>query len=154
MPAPPFRLFTVLLLLGFTTAGCAAPAPRSPASALHTSSLELATTLVGTPYRYGGDSPQAGFDCSGLIYYAYGQNGREVPRTVLGQYRASAPVLPRELRPGDLVFFRTEQRRVSHVGIYLGDGRFVHAPSSGRNVSIGRVDHPYWRKRFIRGGRL
>lgn len=145
----------LLLLLLLAGTGCAGtPVPREPHTGPVPTSVKVAKTLIGTPYVYGGHSPERGFDCSGLVYYSHAQTGRELPRTVLEQYRHSRPVLSRELRPGDLVFFRTTRRRVSHVGIYLGDGRFVHAPSSGKTVSVGSFDNDYWRKRFIRGGRF
>ncbi len=136
------------LLLG----ACAWAPPRSAHA--QAGIVGTAREVLGTPYRFGGASPQRGFDCSGLVYYSYHHAGLDVPRTVLGQYRASRPVLGRDLRPGDLVFFRTLRKRVSHVGIYLGGGRFVHAPSSGAKVRIGTLHNDYWRTKFIRGGRF
>ena len=114
----------------------------------------MAMGLLGVPYRYGGASPERGFDCSGLVYYVLRHSGAEVPRLTNEQYTQSLPVGLTELRPGDLVFFRTEGLSVSHVGIYLGDEQFIHAPSSGRAVTIERLDVPYWRERFLRGGRI
>lgn len=146
--------FCALSLTVFALASCAAPHSRDTGPRGAPASVAVAETLIGTPYVYGGDSPRQGFDCSGLVYYSHVQAGHDVPRTVLGQYRGSRPVLGRDLRSGDLVFFRTSRQRVSHVGIYLGDGRFVHAPSSGKTVTIGSFDNEYWRTRFIRGGRF
>lgn len=139
-------------LLTLVLGGCAASPPHPAANGAQV--IDVARAELGTPYRYGGASPQRGFDCSGLVYYSFRHAGYSVPRTVLGQYRASEPVLGRDLRPGDLVFFRTLRKRVSHVGIYLGDGRFLHAPSSGSKVRIGTLDSDYWRAKFIRGGRF
>ena len=102
-----------------------------------------AAQLVGRPYRYGGTTP-AGFDCSGLIQYSYRQAGLVVPRSTEDQRRASR--LVRDLQPGDLLFFDQEGKKNSHVGIYLGRGEFVHAPSSGKRVRRDRLDSPYWKK--------
>lgn len=150
---PRHSLLAISLLL-FATSGCAGAPPARDAYGTQAATVKVAQQLIGTPYVYGGHSPERGFDCSGLVYYSHAQAGQQLPRTVLGQYRSSRPVLSRELRPGDLVFFRTTRQRVSHVGIYLGEGRFVHAPSSGKAVTVGSFDQSYWRKRFIRGGRF
>lgn len=103
-----------------------------------------AARLVGTAYRYGGSSPTTGFDCSGLIHYSYRQAGMILPRSTAEQRRASIRVS--DLRQGDLVFFDQEGKKNSHAGIYLGNGDFVHAPSSGKRVRIDRLDSPYWQK--------
>lgn len=115
--------------------------------------VAVARSMIGAPYRYGGMTPQ-GFDCSGLVYYAYREVGIAVPRTTRGQLRSSHPVRLSEVRPGDLLFFRLSGRKVSHVGIYAGDGRFIHAPSKGKRVSYAEAESPYWRSRLIRAGRL
>jgi cell wall-associated NlpC family hydrolase len=110
---------------------------------------------VGTPYRYGGDSAETGFDCSGLVWRVYRQaTGIALPRDTYGISRTGIAVPPRELQPGDLVFFNTMRRPYSHVGIYLGGDRFVHAPSSGRTVSVARLSNRYWRQRFDGGRRV
>jgi cell wall-associated NlpC family hydrolase len=127
-----------------------APHYRSKAASIVT----VAKSMIGRPYKYGGNSPRTGFDCSGLVYYTLRKNGIDAPRTSYAQYRATHPVSRRYLRPGDLLFFRVSSRKVSHVGIYLGKNRFVHAPSSGKEVSISHLDSPYWSRRFIRGGRI
>lgn len=114
---------------------------------------ELAVALVGTPYRYGGASPKEGFDCSGLVHYAFAQAGLAVPRTSQEQFRAARKISTRAAAPGDLVFFQ-DQKKLSHVGIYLGGGRFVHAPESGRSVEIGRLDTPYYQEHLVAVGRL
>ena len=114
----------------------------------------VAESMIGAPYRYGGVSPDRGFDCSGLVYFSHRQNGITLPRTSYAQYKASKPVSRKALQRGDLLFFRISGRKVSHVGIYLGNNRFVHAPSSGKKVSVAQLNSSYWSKRFIRGGRI
>jgi len=115
--------------------------------------LAIARNLVGTPYRYGGTNPR-GFDCSGLVYYSYRKASIDVPRTTAEQYRQSKRVKMSRLQPGDLVFFNISRSKTSHVGIYEGNGRFIHAPSSGKRVSYGSLDNPYWKGRVIGAGRF
>lgn len=111
----------------------------------------IAVRQVGVPYRYGGMSAD-GFDCSGLVNFAYARAGKTVPRTTGDLWRELRPVSARELRVGDVLFFNIEGK-ASHVGLYLGDRRFVHAPSSGREVTIADLDSGFYREAFIRGGR-
>jgi murein DD-endopeptidase len=118
-------------------------APVSGAAASRAAGHAL--KMIGRPYRYGGASP-AGFDCSGLVHFSYRQVGVAVPRSTQAQWQASRTVRPSERRPGDLLFFDQEGRKNSHVGIYLGNGEFVHAPSSGKQVRRDRLDTPYWRR--------
>lgn len=108
--------------------------------------------MVGVPYRFGGTSPR-GMDCSGLVQYAYREAGIRVPRTVADQRRHSFPVSMDELRAGDLLFFRLGGR-ISHVGIYLGQQSFVHAPRTGKRVSVTSLDSSYWKKRLVGAGRF
>ncbi len=112
----------------------------------------LATTKLGSPYRYGARGPDA-FDCSGLVYYSYRAAGLSVPRTAAQQYRAARAVPVDKARRGDLLFFSTGGH-ISHVGIYLGGDRFVHAPASGRPVTISRLDEDWYRQHFAGAGRL
>ena len=144
-------LFAVVLL-----GGCSGASVRQQGDgeAMRERLLAVAMDQLGSPYRYGGRSPREGFDCSGLVQYTHRQAGIDVPRTARDQYKASRPVSRRQLRPGDLVFFRIDGRRISHVGIYLGDGRFIHAPSSGRKVTTARLDAPYWRRHYSGAGRF
>jgi len=110
---------------------------------------------VGIPYRYGGLSAATGFDCSGLVWRVYRQaTGIRLPRDTYGISRTGVAIASRELRPGDLVFFNTMRRPYSHVGIYLGGDRFVHAPSSGGVVSISHLSNRYWRQHFNGGRRI
>ncbi len=111
----------------------------------------VAVRQVGVPYRYGG-STVAGFDCSGLMQFAYANVGKRIPRTTAGQWRELSPVSAASIRVGDVLFFKI-RGKISHVGMYLGRGRFVHAPSSGRKVSVERLNSDFYRKRLIRGGR-
>ncbi|MEA3195571.1 MAG: hypothetical protein QOD26_3904 [Betaproteobacteria bacterium] len=104
-----------------------------------------AAKMVGKPYKYGGVSP-SGFDCSGLISYSYRQAGVSIPHNTSEQRRATQRVKLAELQRGDLVFFDQRGRKNSHVGIYLGERRFVHAPSSGKSVRNDSLDNPYWKK--------
>jgi cell wall-associated NlpC family hydrolase len=120
---------------------------------LRSSIALLALSMIGTPYRYGGSDPSDGFDCSGLVYYAYTRHGQTVPRTSRAQFDAANKIPIVQAAAGDLLFFQ-DQANLSHVGIYLGDGRFVHAPSSGHTVSIARMDDPYYRRHLVAIGSL
>jgi cell wall-associated NlpC family hydrolase len=115
--------------------------------------LAAAESRLGAPYRHGGSGPDA-FDCSGLVSYAYRQLGITVPRTAAAQHAAATPVAREALRPGDLVFFRLDGREVSHVGIYAGDGRFVHAPQRGGHVREERLDREVFQRGWAGGGRF
>ncbi len=108
---------------------------------------KFAREMVGQPYRYGGNSP-SGFDCSGLVQYSYSRAGLAVPRTTRSQRQSGVAIGSQSLRVGDLVFFDQEGQKSSHVGIYIGDGRFVHAPSSGKRVRVDELDAKYWQKHF------
>ncbi len=111
----------------------------------------VAVRQLGVPYRYGGSTTN-GFDCSGLVHYAYSKSGKSIPRTTAGQWRNLQPVGANRLRVGDILFFNIEGK-VSHVGLYLGGRRFIHAPSTGREVTIAELDSVYYRRAFVRGGR-
>jgi murein DD-endopeptidase len=142
------------IVLGFIVAGCASnpAAPvTDPASAERAAGHAM--KMVGKPYRYGGSSP-AGFDCSGLVQYSYKQAGVALPRSTDDLLRTSTPLRGMHLRRGDLLFFDQEGKKKSHVGIYLGEGRFVHAPSSGKAVRTDRLDSPYWKKHLAEARRV
>lgn len=111
---------------------------------------------VGIHYRYGGSSPEQGFDCSGLVAHVFERAwGIALPRRTDEQRSIGRAVKKRaDLQPGDLVFYNTRNRPFSHVGIYLGDGIFVHAPRRGQRVRLENVDNPYWRARFDGARRL
>jgi len=127
------------------------PEPVAAPRALNERAAVVAARQVGVPYRYGGMG-RGGFDCSGLVHYAYREAGKAVPRTTATLWRSLSPVGRADLRIGDVLFFRIAGR-ISHVGLYLGDGRFVHAPSSGREVTVAALDAPFYREAFIRAGR-
>jgi len=124
----------------------------APEAELGSAIAQRAMAFIGTPYVYGGADPR-GFDCSGLVYFVHGQLHVPVPRTANDQFKQSKAVDPFDVRPGDLVFFRLEGR-VSHVGIYVGDGRFVHAPQSGRTVSLNSLEEEFYRARYVGAGRF
>ncbi len=132
-------LLSLLALLALPAA--AAPSEDVPIYAL---------SLVGHPYRLGGTSPETGLDCSGFVRHVYAQvAGVDLPRDSLAISERTRPLAVEELLPGDLVFFNTLKRAFSHVGIYLGDGRFVHAASSRSGaVMVSRLGDPYWRERY------
>ena len=111
--------------------------------------LARAMLVVNTPYTYGGNSPEGGFDCSGLIQWTVqGIHSGRLPRTTAQWASASVPVQGRGLQRGDFVFFNTLGGRYSHMGIFVGNGQFVHAPSKGGTVQRVRMDNPYFAKRF------
>lgn len=116
--------------------------------------ISMAKKNLGVRYRYGGEHPSEGFDCSGLVQYVHSQAGIQLPRSTRGQYRVSKPVGRSDLQAGDLVFFRTGGRFISHVGIYVGNSKFIHAPSGGKEVTISSLNNPYWYKHFVQGGRV
>ena len=154
-----------LLLVGFAAiavglTGCSS-SPRTPdthsgirvpADPVRAQVVFTAMQMVGVPYQWGGSTP-AGFDCSGLVQYAYSNAGMRLPRTAAAQLDASAPLTLENAQAGDLLFFR-DGGRTSHVAIYLGQGRFVHAPSTGGQVSLDSFGNAYWRMRFARAGRV
>jgi NlpC/P60 family protein len=115
---------------------------------------DSALSLLNAPYRAGGSRPSTGFDCSGLVQYSYRQAGLSLPRTTEQQRRASKPIRLADLRRGDLVFFDQEGKKNSHVGIYVGNGRFVHAPSSGKRVRSDTLNAPYWKKHISEARRI
>ena len=158
--APTARGFFIacIFLHALFLAGCSsqqtAPEATSP---LASEVVFNAMQQVGKPYRYGGSSPQTCFDCSGLIHYAY-QNATAVavPRTVKSLYAAPYPQIEKsQLQGGDVVIFATGWRNTpDHAGIYVGEQRFVHAPSSGGAVRIDSLASDYWKNRFLIGKRI
>lgn len=110
-----------------------------------------AMNLIGTPYSWGGNTPSSGFDCSGLVDYVYHEALQmDLPRTSHAMSKLKAPKIrnKRKLASGDLLFFRTSGHRITHVAIYVGNGRFVHAPNSGGVVRLDYLSNPYWGRHF------
>lgn len=154
------RIYTDLILYSLLSglfAGCSA-LPRVDDTAqrdeVRFQVVMTASAMLGMPYQYGGSTPTDGFDCSGLVHYSYAQAGVPVPRTAVSLYRESQRVRLTQLRPGDVLFFRLNGKRISHVGIYLGDRRFIHAPKTGKDVSISTLDNEYWGEHLVSAGRM
>lgn len=125
-----------------------APPPTQVETDRGKRAAQLAQQQEGVPYQYGGHTP-TGFDCSGLVYYVYGKLGVSVPRTAAAQFDHTARVARDDLKPGDLVFFLD----ANHVGIYVGDGWFVHAPETGKPVAGAWLNTGYWHDHYYGAGR-
>ncbi|MEW8507129.1 MAG: C40 family peptidase [Candidatus Thiodiazotropha sp.] len=115
--------------------------------------VAIAEKLRDKPYLYGGITPK-GFDCSGLVHYAYLKTGKTIPRTTWNQYRISQRLPFKNAKPGDLLFFKIDSRKLSHVGLYAGDGRFIHASTKQNRVMDASLNDAYWRTRLIGVGRI
>jgi cell wall-associated NlpC family hydrolase len=115
--------------------------------------LAIAHRYMGRPYRYGGSSSR-GFDCSGFVLHVYRQVGVQLPHHSGAQARVGKPVSRQQLQPGDLVFFRTRGSRISHVGIYIGNGKFIHASSARGRVRIDSLDDGYYKRRYAGARRI
>ncbi len=172
----PALIAGVFVLSGITMAGCAStgavarpsafptatvpPAPSRPAAIASlrgpdpTELIRTATGFRGVPYLLGGDSPAAGFDCSGFLRYVFSLNHVELPRTVSEQYAVGRRVSVNDVREGDLVFFSTKGPGASHVGLAIGNGEFIHAPGATGAVRVERLDVAYWRDRIVGVRRL
>lgn len=154
-----FRLITIGFLAMLVSA-CSSPARQHSYnghsySAHKSEVVASAHLLLGSPYRFGGNRPSTGFDCSGFVQYAHARVGIDLPRTSRRQYRMGKQIKKRNLRAGDLVFFRIDTKKtISHVGIYIGNNKFIHAPSSGKRVSIARLDNPYWQRHYDSARRI
>ena len=125
------------------------PPDTGPMSEERAEALLQTLLALGVDYRYGGGSPESGFDCSGLVAHVFREAyGIELPHNARAQSEFGVRVSLSELRAGDLVFYNTLNRPYSHVGIYLGDGRFVHAPKTGAQVRVESINGRYWMRRF------
>ncbi len=123
---------------------------RGGSSYVRNEIVGTAKKFIGVPYRWGGSSRREGFDCSGLTMVVYQLNGLNLPRSSKEQYRVGMPIRRSQLSQGDLVFFATSGgRRVSHVGIYVGNGRFIHAPSRGKRIRTERLTKKYFKNRYV-----
>jgi len=126
------------------------PPPPNPERSLRRGLIAAARSYLGLPYVWGGETPEEGFDCSGLTMAVYRLNGLDLPRSSRAQFEAGRSIPWRLLRAGDLVFFATARnRRVSHVGIYIGDGKFIHAPSTNRKIRVDSLLGKYYTQRII-----
>lgn len=172
-PTPSKKISSCRTLLGcgificaiLTLSGCSIFSSKSNASrvaqfkqdtSVGTEDISIAAVgLVGVPYRYGGNNPKGGFDCSGLIAYVFSKSANiKLPRTIQEMSSKGQSVDNQAPAPGDLVFFNTTGERYSHAGIYVGQGRFVHAPSAGGTVRLEQITSPYWAARFTEARRL
>ncbi len=153
-------LLAAMALAALTLAGCSSapemPEPTTVRASNDTAAKAVvyAKEMLGKPYRSAGDSPAEGFDCSGLVKYSYARVGIAMPRDTQSQRRASMLISMRGWREGDLLFFDQDGKKSSHVGLYLGKGRFIHAPSSGGKVRIDSVDADFWKKHFVEARRV
>jgi murein DD-endopeptidase len=153
-----------LALLFLSLAGCSSvpvqtdpdadteSAPQQAGRDVGIDAVRAALRMVGVPYRYGGSTPD-GFDCSGLVQYSYAIAGRRLPRSAEEQAASSRPVSRSQVRPGDLLFFHLNGTP-SHVALYVGNGRFVHAPTTGKFVSTAHLSNPFWRRNLAGVRRL
>ncbi len=142
-----------LLLCVTLSAGCSTRSATAPLGGSPDGNAVCSTALsaVGIPYASGGSEPSEGFDCSGLVLWAYGRNGLAMPRTAKAQSKVGSAVDKEYLQPGDLVVFKI--RRRLHTGIYTGSGRFVHSPSRGKDVREDNINSEYWQDKFVTGRR-
>lgn len=147
-------------LVAVMLVGCAGAPPSKPAVSIpvthtlqaatpaQTQVLKVAQSLLGTPYEYGGITPK-GFDCSGFIYYVYHTAaGVELPRETQGLSQIGQPIDVADLRPADIIYFKIDKSLSPHVGIYLGNGQFIHAPSANGQVNIQNLTSEYWNSRY------
>jgi cell wall-associated NlpC family hydrolase len=157
-------LIAVVLATVLALGGCASaprpppappaqPAPPTQPGAEGRAIAAMAASLVGTPYHFGG-ADAAGFDCSGLALYVHERVGLVIPRTAAEQQRAARPVTFAQLAPGDLVFFDIRGHAIDHVGIYAGDGRFIHAPRRGHAVTYGDLGQGFYSRHLVSAGRF
>ena len=138
--------------------GCAS-APRTerpiPKAVAGPALVRMAKTQMGRPYSSGGHAPETGFDCSGLVWWTYQQFDSVMPRRSCDQYKVGDEVARRDLKVGDLVFFDNGGHpKPAHVGIYTGNGRFLHAPSTGESVREDELQNNYWRRAFFGARRI
>lgn len=117
--------------------------------------LVNAVSLIGIPYRYGGTSPATGMDCSGFLNYIFKQSLKiSLPRTAAEIAKVGSAISRTELKPGDLVLFNTTGRANSHIGLYMGNDQFIHAPRTGRNIGIDSLNNSYWKKHYTGARRI
>ena len=164
MKLPAAIISAVLLAAPFTSAPPAIAQEAAPAAtesrvdAFFSRANDLvlnAMGFMGIPYKWGGTTPDTGFDCSGFVQFVFRQaTGLILPRSSFDQVRHGISIAREELQPGDLVFFNTMRAQFSHVGIYVGENRFIHAPSRGKTVEIVDITSAYWQNRYNGARRL
>ncbi len=137
-------IFCALLLTGCGSINVAPSDPNPKGSTI----VNTARTQLGKQYRYGGASPNQGFDCSGLVYWAYRANGIAVPRNTSKQARVGRPIAKNHAAPGDIVVFRTSLTSL-HTGLYAGNNKFIHSPSKGKRVQFEDMNDNYWRNKLV-----
>ena len=154
---PTYIIAVAIYYSTLLSSGCAHTSPTKHLEGLSFSvadkAADTALTMVGRPYKYRGVSP-AGFDCSGLVRYSYLAAGMDVPHGTKALRSATRSISYHEIRKGDLLFFLQEGKKYSHVGIYVNDNLFVHAPSTGRTVRMDTLLDPYWEKHFLEARRF
>ena len=153
------RTLVTILLTAFIISGCGGPSrevkptvsapPTKKEIKLGKKILKKAKSMVGVKYRFGGKTPRGGFDCSGFSYYTYNTFGIKLPRVSWEQYKVGKRVNRADLLAGDLVFFTTYKKGPSHVGIYDGNGGFIHAPGKGKKVKHDKLKNSYYKKRYL-----
>jgi len=155
MISRPLTTLTLSLGLVLLLSGCAHPSREDYDFRAYAPIIETARLQLGVPYRRGGSSPGAGFDCSGFVQWVFWQHGLDLARTTGEQTRQGRRVKKKALKPGDLVFFSSSRwGRIGHVGIYVGRGRFIHASSGAGEVKTDSLSHPYWSRHFKTARRL
>ncbi|MFQ6348878.1 C40 family peptidase [Pseudomonas sp. R11F] len=160
-----FRSLCCLVLISLSFVISSASASLQPYPSFSTSLKETAIDdivdraheLLGTPYKWGGTSVQQGFDCSSFLVYLFKTEAQiQIPRTTAAMHRSPAPTIKRNaLKPGDAVFFKGNGRgQVSHVGLYIGEGKFIHSPRTGKNIRIDSLSNRYWNKNYTTAKRF
>ena len=152
LPAKQIKLIILTLSISLVTWGCAS----SPKGGKESNNpkvgiqiLKAAKSQIGKKYRFGGTSPKTGFDCSGFAWWSHRENNINIPRMSSDQYRSGQKVSRSRLMPGDLVYFETYKKGASHVGIYDGNGGFIHSPNSKRRVQRTSLNDSYYKKRYL-----
>lgn len=146
-----FKPILLAILIASLVSGCASKPPQPLSSAAEPKSqlIEYALSLEGLPYRYGKATPEEGFDCSGLVFHVYQQQGITLPRTAAAMAEHLPEVALAEREPGDLLFFQISDKTHSHVALYLGHESFIHASSSATGrVTVSSLNNPYWQGRL------
>jgi cell wall-associated NlpC family hydrolase len=151
-PLTPYPKIILAFLLLFILPSCVSLKTSGPGGGTRELVVRAAKNQLDKFYAYGKQDSYEGFDCSGLAQYAYNEAGIKIPRTVKQQFEQCQKVDKGALKPGDLVFFTTYAPGATHVGIFIGDGKFIHSPTTGKKVDISGLDNTYWSKAFYGAG--